>query len=692
MTARRAARAILPALLVMTGSSVGIVSAPVTAWAHEQTTDVSLTLLQQTPWTTNETPQLRMSVVVTNSSGTTLEDLSIGLTVGPAIISRFQYEEALVEGPTSAAFATTFPYEGAMDPGTAATATFTLDVSTIDLFEVADSGVYPARVDVRDNGIVLAELNTALIHIVQEPESRVRFAWWVELTAPVAFAPDGRLEDPGFAASLAPGGALYEPVAALQRLAEAAPPEIDLVIEPSLLDQARRMVDGYERTTGQVVEEGTDGAAAAAVFLDMLRDVASIDEVQVSAMPFSGPSIPAMLRSGLAPELTRQRATGDRLIGEILDVNPADTVARPPGGLMDDATLDQLAFAGATAVLADAVGDVERPSQGDLEFAPAPTATITALGDRTVSLVLPDPAAQDLLERADLLVDPVRAAQAVLGELAVIWKEQPIPAPQPDGTPTVRGLALALPADLPPTIWTPLLRRLAVAPFLQPEHAQDFVTSVNPPGPAAILEAPDEGAFTTGYAEEIRALQRDIGAYESMLTEPSAEPGVLRRKVMYAEAAEFLVNEPAGRTWLASVAATTDTAFASTKPAVDQVFTFTSGEGTIPLRMGDPGEFPLEVAVQLSSSSFDFPEGNRQVVVLDQPNEIVAFEVVARGAGLNSIVVDVYAPSGRRISTQLVQVRSTALNRIALFVTIGAAVLLLALYGRRWGRRRKSPS
>ncbi len=169
MTARRAARAILPALLVMTGSLAGPASGSAVAAAREQTTGVSLALLQQTPWTTNETPQLRVSVVVTNSSGTTLDDISIGVTIGPPIDSRFQYEEALVEGPTSAAFATTYPYEGSMEPGTAATAAFTLDVSTTGAFAEDDSGVYPARVDVRDHGIVLAELNTALIHVVQDP-------------------------------------------------------------------------------------------------------------------------------------------------------------------------------------------------------------------------------------------------------------------------------------------------------------------------------------------------------------------------------------------------------------------------------------------------------------------------------------------------------------------------------------------
>ncbi len=132
MTARRAARAILPALLVMTGSLVGSVSGSGVASAREQTTDVSLTLLQQTPWTTNDTPQLKMSVVVTNRGAAAFDDLSIDLTVGPAIISRFQYEEALVEGPPSGEPFKSFPYEGSIRPGTAATASFAIDdVSTI---------------------------------------------------------------------------------------------------------------------------------------------------------------------------------------------------------------------------------------------------------------------------------------------------------------------------------------------------------------------------------------------------------------------------------------------------------------------------------------------------------------------------------------------------------------------------------
>jgi hypothetical protein len=42
------------------------------------------------------------------------------------------------------------------------------------------------------------------------------------------------------------------------------------------------------------------------------------------------------------------------------------------------------------------------------------------------------------------------------------------------------------------------------------------------------------------------------------------------------------------------------------------------------------------------------------------------------------------------INTTRIEVRSTAVNRIALLVTAGAAAGLVALYARRWVRRRKT--
>jgi hypothetical protein len=85
-------------------------------------------------------------------------------------------------------------------------------------------------------------------------------------------------------------------------------------------------------------------------------------------------------------------------------------------------------------------------------------------------------------------------------------------------------------------------------------------------------------------------------------------------------------------------------------------------------------------------------------VTLDQPGQVVSFPVVAQASGSNSIFVFVRAPNGRQIPEQpgppaaTIVVRSTALNHIALLVTIGAAFGLVLLYARRWFRRRRNPT
>ena len=122
---------------------------------------------------------------------------------------------------------------------------------------------------------------------------------------------------------------------------------------------------------------------------------------------------------------------------------------------------------------------VERPAQPN-DFAPLPMATVTTAGGDAFDLLLPDPGVQRLLGDPALLADPVRAGQAVLGELATIWREQPVPGLQPDGTETIRGVAMTMPATLPADTWAPLVRRLSEASFLRPSHATEFAEQVNP--------------------------------------------------------------------------------------------------------------------------------------------------------------------------------------------------------------------
>jgi hypothetical protein len=697
MIARRAARALL--VLVIAVSPLAL---PTIRPGLAQSKTVQLTLLRQTPWTSTRSPNLKVAVLAMNNGRARLGDLSMTVTFGNAFTTRSEYETALIEGPANDVSTTApEPFRKKLDPGAGEAEPFTVSFDVSSIPEIAASSVtsvYPMRIDLRSGGAPVGTLNTSLINLyIEQPPSPLRLAWWTELPAPIAFDPSGSMADPAFEASLQPEGSLGAQVAAVQRLGKGRGPHapIDLVMDPALLDQLNRMTGGYRRAAdGTEVPAGEDGAAAATEILGHLRAATATDDVQVTAMPFASPSIPAMLASDLVSELQHQQTTGDRVMKATLGVAPGTSVARAPGDVLDDATLSwfvQLNNGGPPAVLGD-VGDAERQEQPN-GFAPAPTATIAASSGRTPPLVMPDPSVQALMNRPDLLVDPVRAAQAILGELAMLWREEPAPPPQPDGSPTVRGVAMSLPSTLPPTLWSKLLPRVAGAPFLQPEHAQDFVQDVNAPGPPAepvALSAPDVASYAPDYANEIRTLGHDIDAYASMLTAASAVPERLRRDLAYATAAAFVADPAAGASWFEPPSETTSHAFGAVQPTGNQSFTFTSSEGSIPLRMGDPGPIPLAMTVWLQSPQFTFPDGDRQDVVLQRPDQIVTFRAIAKAAGKNSIVVSVLSPSERIIGEQTITVRSTAVNTIALMVTAAAGGGLLLLYVRRRSRRRTS--
>jgi hypothetical protein len=64
--------------------------------------------------------------------------------------------------------------------------------------------------------------------------------------------------------------------------------------------------------------------------------------------------------------------------------------------------------------------------------------------------------------------------------------------------------------------------------------------------------------------------------------------------------------------------------------------------------------------------------------------------VQATGAGQGSVQVIVRAPNGRVLSESTFVVRSTAFNRVALAITVAAALALVALWLRRVIARRRT--
>jgi hypothetical protein len=674
MTIRRAVRGLLALAIFLVTT---LVAAP-SGRAQGSTVPVALRLVSQTPWNTLKDPVLDIAIRADSAVATPIDDLTLGVTIGAPVRSRTAYEASLASGPELPIFAVTLPEKDSLEPDGTRRFRTSVDLSTIGGISRTDSLIYPLRIDLRSGGSQVAVLDTAAIFLVRAPEVPLLLSTTVELTAPSAFGPDGLLVDGEFEASLAPTGSLGAEVSALGRLASGQQlSPIDLVVQPSLLDQLSRMADGYRREDGSEVPSGEDGAARAAALLAELRQAVSSPSVHVTALPFSAPTIPSLLASGLSADLATQQAAGRAMMRETLGVDPVTAVVRPPEGALDEGAVSALAALGVSTILGNA-DTVERPPQPN-EFAPPPTATL-AVGGQTVDVVLPDTGTQALLAQTGFLADPVRAAQATLGELATIWQEQPVPS-------APRGISVLLAAGAPARFWGAFLSRSASAPFLRPVSATDLVQQIPPPAAPSDIVSPSTERFSPTYVEAIKHARRDLLAFRSMLVETTPLPDRLGRELLYAESAAYLGNESAGQPWIDHVSEVTHDVFSRAVPDTSQVFTFLSETASIPLRMGDPGTLPIRFTLQLRSSQFLFPGGDQQVVVLTQPNQIVTFDATALKSGPGQIQVVLRAPSGRAIRQTKLDVSSRSVNRIALLVTAAAALVLIGLWSRRLLKR-----
>ncbi len=683
MTTRRALRALPPLLLALAaclspGGHAGV------ALAQDDPSIVVAVLVEQTPWTTAKDPVVTLTIKARNDGAEAIADLSYGVTIGQPIRSREQYAASLEDGPgSSLIYAEQFPKKGELAPGEERI--FSVDLDMTDLaIDTIDSSVYPAQLDLRRGGVQVVSLNTALIHLTQSPQEPLLLAWWADVEAAPAFAPDGRLADLSLERSVLVKGPLRLQVESIQRILGDPDREtaIDLVVQPSLLRDLRRMQQGYERTDGTTVEASEPGPRGAAAVLSALSAIARSTGAEVVTTPYSAPQLPAISVAGLGRDLDPQFALGRRVAEGQIGAEPDPRVARASRDALDENAAIRLAGRGADTILVGAATAL-RPEQVNA-FAPPPVGDL-AVGATDVRLITPDAGTQAILELPALRADPIRAAQVVLGDLATIWREAPVPGPQPDGSDTVRGVAVSLGAGLPAGIWGPITRRLADAPFLGTVPATRLADEVSPTsGEATLVPSP---TFSRSFVDQIKLARRRAEATRSMLPTDSALPDAWRENLFLAEAGVYVGNEPAGQPWIDEVMRGTEEVFETASPDTSQVFTLTSLEGTIPLLMEDPGDTPLTVELQFRSSRFRFPEGDRMTVEISAPNQVVEVPVEAAGSGPATIQVITRAPSGLPISQQEMVVRVTAVNRMALILTLGAALVLAALWSRRLFRR-----
>lgn len=642
---------------------------------------VRLTLVAQTPWNSTVERTLEVKVRAQNLSDQPLTDLSVGWTLWTPVTTRTDFEDSLTTDPEGLVVTgDTIVQQGTIEPG--GSRVFTLRM-TLEGTSATDSLIYPLKIDLRTGFTSLAALRTPVIFLVRQPQTPLRLVWTFVLHEPVSFDPNGVFTSISLERDLAQGGRLAGEIRALLAMTQdRAQTPVDVAVSPVLLADLAQMRPGYsviDEGERRQVKQGTGGAAASARAIADLRQIVGAPEVEVSALPFAAPNLPSLTIGGMSPDFATQLQRGRDSVETILGRQPDPGLLRPPDSALDPASLDHLAARGVRLLLVDP--STVPPESQPLGFAPPPITSLRTSSGPVTALVS-DPNVGAMLSSELVTEDPVRAAQAVLGELAAIWLEQPG---------VDRGIAITFPEEFDPSgaFFGQLVRGVASAPWLRKSTASEMAEAF-PPTSESKLAATDPVTFPRTYVDIIKETRRWIESYRSMLVDESAEPDRLDTKLLLAESGQFLEDESAGLSFVESARQEIGSVFGKVRPDTTQPITLTSSSGSgIPIPVTNGNREPLRVSVRLVSSHLSgSPQSS--LVLKANSTQIVNFDVQLNTSGRFDVVVEVTSPSGRVINTGKLIVRSTAYNRFALFITIGAALLALLVWARRFVPRRTS--
>lgn len=628
-----------------------------------------LRLLAQTSAVTPTIP-LRVTVAATNTGTAPLGDLVVSLWIYNPARSRSAYHQGLTaEPPTEPLLVRPFRQREPLAPGE--TREFALERRVPELTGRGENALYPVKVQLESGGVAVAAIRTVVVFIDERPLVPLNVSFVVVLDAPLRLRPDGALLGGAIEDELAEGGRLETLVAALEEV----PTRATIAVSPLLVETLSGMAEGYRVVdTGGTREVPADAptAAAAAAMVERIRALARSPAFEVLALPYASPSLPSLVRSDLEGELTRQIQVGRESLEATLGAPIQAGIFYPPAAAITGDTLDALPADVHTLVL-----DAEslRPPEA-LVLSPPPTARVGSSHQAAV----PDP---DLVPYLAASEDPRLTAQQAIGELSALYFEEPS---------VLRGAVVLIDeATAPPLgFLVPFLRSIAAPPprteWLRPTKISSLVAAV-PADERRRLMPSSPHIYSPNFVQDLGDAREAIDQYASMTDEAVPLPAHLSSLLMRAVSRHHASSETSARAFIGAVRSALSDEFDKVEPPSGSAVTLTSQEGVIPVTMRNATGYDVRVRVTLRSPRLDFLEGGAREVVLSSEAHALTFPVRALTTGRFTVRILVDTPSGRRIAESEIVVRSTAYNRVALIVTIGAALFLAAWWGRRFLRR-----
>jgi Family of unknown function (DUF6049) len=657
-------------LALLVTAAVALTAAPVAAGTNPPSTtgaqpDAPQILLAGQPAWVATGGNLPLQIQV-QGQGTSAPGLKVTVTAHRRVRSRTEYEGVLRgENLGSTLGHVELPLD-VFPPGDGGIRTITLGLQADGPIALRETGVYPFEVELRDqNETRLSGFVTPVVAVATGENGApvIGRKLGVSLVLPMVSRPtygaDGR-PDPEVVAELAPEGRLGRQ--AIEVASSAVP--LTLAPGPETLESWAQLTRDHPPLTTS---------------LDAMRD--ALTRMQVLSSPYVPIDVRALVAGGLSSQVGTELVQGSEKLSALLGarVDRGTEIARP----VNDAALARLLDAGVDRVILDGADLAPREEQ----FTPAQPFVVRSQ-QGTTTAVGSDAGLQRLLDGND---PPALRAQRFLGALASIALEQPNVA---------RGVVV-----LEPQNWdgsAELLRAMLAGlqtdhPLLQPMTVDQLLETVPPAttGNAALerqlATSPVPSAPVS--ESEFADAQAKLGAFNALVPPPnpltdqgskallvslsSAWSGTGGRARARAELAkiDFGVNQFLGRLHV---------------PAGNSTITLTARQGEIPVTFLNETGQQLRVRVRLRSDKLVFPAGDERVLDLPPRSLTVRFGVETRGSGTFPMTLTVTSPDGAlQIQRTEVQVRSTFVSNVGVFLTVGAVLFLGLWWGNDFRRRRR---
>lgn len=607
--------------------------------------------------------------------GPVTDDMTIAVTSYSAISTRIGYEAAMRGDQLGLGtlLPTQIPIAFAPPDGSG-TRTLRLGMqsptgaSDANLLPMRATGVYPVELELRaGDGGRLSGFVTPVVAIAPGPGGTptvgepLNVAWvWPMADRPATLI-DGSL-DPAVVADLGTSGKIGGQAIAL------ANHDVPVTIAPGpeTLETWQFLAQNNLELTGTL--EALKRALARALLLNS---------------PYVPIDVPSLAAGGFGAQVGDQLRKG------------ADTLLKGLGVSGDEGTavVDPIDSAAVSTLRGDGVS---RLLVRDTALVPrnenlTPARPFRLRGDagdaREVTAVASDSGLARLLEGPD---PPALRAQRFLAELAVIAIELPN---------LKRGVVVLNPTDDPPDLAVlnaALTGLSAEHPLLAPKDlrelfsvpvAQDEATGENLERELAPITPAAPPVTPTQYQDT----ERTLGGYNSLLPGgPLAAPGEKSLFVSLSSAWKGPAGRARAEAELNAVSNGINQFVGGIHAPVNPTITVTASTAEIPVTFLNDTDQTVHVRVRLASDDLTFPDGPVRDLELPPRNTTVRFAVEARGSGTFPLALSVTSPDGSlQLQQTEVQVRSTFVSNVGVFLTVGAVLFLALWWGNDFRRRRK---